>query len=458
MAGQNQNADIPSGWLSKSTKVARGINLAWWLETIAAPLVIIGIAGAAALLLVRHLLPGVSLIELSAWTGGSLIIVSLVSWLVAKRHFETPESSMVRIEETMEMGNALSAARAGVRSWPPLPAKVDTGFTWNWPRIVVPPLAAITLLAGGLFIPVKASSNGTNSAKSEPQAWERIEADLERLEREDNIDENYIEETRKQLEELRSTDEDEWFSHSSLEATDALEQKHNSELNKLERDLDVASRTLGSLQEQNGKLPKNRKDALTEQFDQALQGLQNGALKPNEELLEQLKNLDPQNLGQLNQDQVDQLRENLEKAKQACKDCKGNGNGGPSDEFIDALLDGDQPMGGEPNQGNQEGPEGEEQEGGRGGIDRGPGHSGGVLGDKSDPLASGDLETLKAKDLSNSLPGDLLQLQDSAHDASTDPVKPQSGGSIGSTGAGGDRVWRESLDPEEQKTIKRFFE
>jgi hypothetical protein len=32
------------------------------------------------------------------------------------------------------------------------------------------------------------------------------------------------------------------------------------------------------------------------------------------------------------------------------------------------------------------------------------------------------------------------------------------GGDTQATGKGGDRVWRDSLDPAEQKTLKRFFE
>jgi hypothetical protein len=37
-------------------------------------------------------------------------------------------------------------------------------------------------------------------------------------------------------------------------------------------------------------------------------------------------------------------------------------------------------------------------------------------------------------------------------------VGERAGGAAGSTGAGGDRVWKDSLDPEEQKALKKFFE
>jgi hypothetical protein len=73
-------------------------------------------------------------------------------------------------------------------------------------------------------------------------------------------------------------------------------------------------------------------------------------------------------------------------------------------------------------------------------------------------LKGGDLEALEAKDLSRSLPGDLLQLQDGEHDVDKSAAGTAAGGGINSTGAGGDRVWKESLDPEEQKALKKFFE
>ena len=70
----------------------------------------------------------------------------------------------------------------------------------------------------------------------------------------------------------------------------------------------------------------------------------------------------------------------------------------------------------------------------------------------------GALEGVESKDLSRAMPGDLLQLQDGEHDVDKSAVGPQAGGAAGATGAGGDRVWKDALDPEEQKALKKFFE
>ena len=358
---------------------------------------------------------------------------------------------MVRIEDSMRMRNALSAAQAGVAPWPELPEKVNAGVSWNWQRLVIPPIAVLAFLLAGLLIPVSALPGEDEDPPEAPLAWEQIEADLERLGQDDIIDETYLEEMKKKLDELRSKEEEEWFSHSSLEATDSLKQQHKSELERLQRDLDRAERALGNLQQNAGNIPQAQKDQLLNQFDQALQGLQNGALKPNPDLLDQLQQLDPNQLGNLNQEQLEQLRENMQKAGQACKDCQGGGGGGEGDEWLDELLDGQ--CEGDGQQGNQPGPGN-----GNGGVQRGPGHAPGVLGKEGDSLKTGDLESLEAEDLSRSLPGDLLQLQDGEHEVDKSATGTQTGGGVQSTGSGGDRVWRESLDPDEQRTLKRFFE
>lgn len=430
-------------WTRHARRVARRINLGWWLETLSTPLVIAGLAGAFALLLFRRQMPDAPSWVFGAACAAMVLTIGTIAWLMARRRFETPEQSMVRIEAAMRLRSGLSAARAGVAPWPEPPAEIDSGLGWRWQRVLVPPLAALAFLAAGLFLPVTTGA-APDPGRDEPLAWSKIESDLERLDQEEVIDETHLEEIRKQLEELRKQKEEEWFSHSSLEATDALKKQHQSEIQRLERDLGRAENALGQLQKNAGGMPQAEKDRLLNQFDQALQGLQNGALKPNPQLLEQLRNLDPNHLGQLDPDQLQQLRENLRKGGKACQDCQGGGEG---DDWLDELLDGE---------GEGKGREGEGA--GSGGVNRGPGHAPGVLGKEGRKIQTGDLTALEAKDLSRAMPGDLLQLQDGEHEVDRTPGSPAAGGGIGSTGEGGERVWRDSLDPAEQKALKRFFE
>jgi hypothetical protein len=454
---QSPSEKLRDAWTRHATAVARKINLAWWIQTLSTPLVTVGLVGACVLLLIRRELPDSPGWVLGLSSLGTVLLLAGIAWLVARRRFEKPDQSLVRIEASMRLRNALSAAKAGVAPWPELPPKVDAGVEWNWQRVLVPPLAALLFFTAGLFFPVSARTN-PDVGKDEPLAWDQLESDLERLKEEETIDETYIEDMKKRLEELRSQEEEEWFSHSSLEATDNLKKEHSGQVEKLERELTQADKALGNLEKNAGGMPAAEKERLLNQFDQALQGLQNGALRPNPQLLDQLKQLDPKNLGQIPPEQLQQLRDAMKKAGQACKDCQGGNGGGQGDEWLDELLDGD---GDGKGSGGKEGdqPGDEPGEGaGKGGVDRGPGHAPGMLGAEGKKLDTGDLTGLESKDLSRSLPGDLLQLQDGEHDVDKTAVGPRAGGATGATGYGGDRVWKDALDPDEQKALKKFFE
>jgi hypothetical protein len=454
LGSENSNRDH---WQSKASQVARKVNFAWWLETLSAPLLIAAIIGAVGLLVVRREFATLAPWILPACIGGTLVVLLLACWARAAGKFERPEQSLVRIEAAMRMRNALSAASAGVAPWPAPVEKIDADLTWQWPRLLIPPLGALVLLAAGLLIPVTAKSSDPLAAPEQPQAWKQISSELDQLTKEEVVDEKYLEETRKKLEELKTQEEEQWFSHSSLEATDSLKKAHRSEAERVERELGRAEKALGNLEKNAGGASQAEKNRMMEEFDQALQGLQNGAMKPNPQLLEQMKQLDLKDMAKLTPEQIEQLKENLKKHSEAMGKCNGKGEG---EDWSDELLAGDGEGEGE-GKGNGDGKgegEGEGEGPGKGGVSRGPGHDPNVLGAEKDRLETGALTGLEAKDLSRSTPGDLLELQDGEHDVDKTPSKISEGGKTDATGKGGDRVWRDALDPAEQRTLKKFFE
>ncbi len=434
-------------WLATAKQVSRKVNFAWWLETLSAPLLVVAVSGAVALLVVRRAFPHIEPWMLAASTSGVIAVLALGCRAWAARKFERPEQSLVRIEAAMRLRNSLSAASAGVAPWPTPVERIDAGLAWQWPRLLIPPLGALVMLAAGLLIPITARSLNPAGPPEQPQAWKQLSAELDQLTKEEVVDEKYLEETRKNLDELKSQEEEQWFSHSSLEATDSLKKSHRAEAERVERELGRADKALATLEKNAGASNQAERNRLMEEFDQALQGLQNGAMKPNPALLEQMKQLDLKDMAKLTPEQIEQLRENLKKHSEAMKNGKGEGEG---EDWSDELLAGE---------GEGEG-EGEEKgEGpGKGGVDRGPGHSPGVLGAEKDPLETGELTGLEAKDLSQATPGDLLELQDGEHEMDHSPSGISQGGNTEATGKGGDRVWRDALDPAEQRTLKRFFE
>ena len=103
---------LRDAWTRQAATVARKINLAWWIETLSTPLVTVGLIGACVLLLVRREAPDSQLWILSLSAAGTVLLLGGIAWAVARRRFEKPEQSMVRIEASMRLRNAHSAARA----------------------------------------------------------------------------------------------------------------------------------------------------------------------------------------------------------------------------------------------------------------------------------------------------------------------------------------------------------
>lgn len=439
-------------WWRKANEVRLRVNAAWWMETMSTPLVVLAVTGAAAVLWVRREMPLTAPWMLYLSVAAVIVLTALVCLAVAARRFEKPEQSLVRIEAAMRLRNALSAAKAGVAPWPAPVHRIDAGLQWQWPRLLVPLLGALVLLAAGLWLPITARQTKTASTPEQPQAWKQLSAELDMLTKEEVVDEKYLEETRRKLEELKAQKEEQWFSHSSLEATDNLKKNHRDEAERVERELGRADKALGELEKNAGTANEAAKQRMMEEFDQALQGLQNGSMKPNPQLLEQMKNLDLKNLSELPPEQLQQLREQMEKNAGKLGEGNGEGNG---ENWDDELL-GDC-------QGDCEGQcdgqcEGKKNGPGKGGIQRGPGHAPGVLGKEKDGVETGKMEGLAATDLSRAAPGDLLELQDGEHELDKTPSQLKAGGDTEATGKGGDRVWRDSLDPDEQRVLKRFFE
>lgn len=434
-------------WQAKAKKISGRVNLAWCLETLSAPLLIFSVVAAVALLAIRREWPGIELGILISAVLGSISLLVVIGVVYSRKRFETPDQSLVRIDAAMRLKNALSTANAGAGPWPAPLGKIDAGLNWQWPRLLVPPLGALVLLLAGLLIPMPAKGIQGTGAQEQPQAWKQLNSEIDQLTQEEVIDEKYLEETRKKLEELESQAEEQWFSHSSLEATDSLKKSHRAETDRIERELGRAEKALSNLEKNAGSASPEEKNRMLEEFDQALQGLQNGAMKPNPALLAQMKQLDLKNMAQLTPEQLEQLRANLAKNSEAMKKCKSCGEG---EDWSDELLaDG--------NQGQGEGEDGKNGPG-KGGVDRGPGHDPNVLGKEKNGPEIGELTGLQAKDLSNATPGDLLELQDGEHDINTNSSQIAAGGDTQATGKGGDRVWKDALDPDEQRTLKRFFE
>ena len=430
-------------WRAIAQRTSRKINLGWWLQVLSTPLLITGLIIACAILIIRRELDSLPWLQIILGTAGIISLTGLICWLVARSKFESNKQSLVRLEAAMRLRNALTAADHNVAPWPDVPANINDGTSWHWRRILPPLVGATLIIACGFLIPIHAKSN-IDDTPPEPSAWSDLDTDLNQLDNQEIVQQEYIAEMREKLEKLREQSPDDWFSHSSLEATDTLKKNHQNEQKSLKSNLQRAERNLSELQRGGAKMNNAQKERLLKDFDQALQQMQQGKMKPNKELLKQLQNLDPKELDKLTPEQMNQLRENMRQHAEKLK------------------QEGENP-GDQPNEGEQggEGEKESDQPGnspGNGDINRGPGSAPNLLGDPRADAGKGKLERLQSDNLDHTLPGDLLQTQDGEHDVDRSKQGPTAGGHADSRGKGGDRVWKESLLPAEKKALKKFFE
>ncbi|MBK1835334.1 hypothetical protein [Roseibacillus ishigakijimensis] len=445
-----------STWLRRAQATARRCNWAWFLDRLALPLVLLGLLATAFILVIRREGSSLPLLPVLCGSGGAFVLALLIAWWQARRRFTTLPQALVRLETAMALDNALTAARAGVTPWPAPGETSSDGTRWNWPRLLLPPLAILLLLSAACLLPISAKSQHSPPPE-EPGNRQALQASLDELREEKLVDEDYLDDLEEKINKLREQPEENWFDHAALEATDTLKETHEKNLRELEKSLQKAERSLQALQNNAAELTPGNRERLMGEFAEALEKMNRGAMKPNQELREQLGKIDPSQLGQLSPEQLNQLRQNMrehaQKMQQSAPGQPGGGEG-PGGEWLDELLQ-------EGGTGNQPGQAGQQpgSQPGQGGINRGPGTAPGVLGQKGDPLAGGGLEGLQSRDLSQTLPGDLLQLEDGEHQV--DKVAPgvRGGGQVDNLGQGGDLIWKiaPNLHPAEKQALREFF-
>jgi hypothetical protein len=425
-------------------------NFGWWLHGLGGPLVVVSLLAACAALWWRRLDP--EAVALWMWPLVAAIVIGcgFWSWWRQRRKFISEQAAMVVLEDRYHLHNALTTATAGRGPWPVPPPYPPPVRKWHWPNTLVPPFVAAALLAAGLLIPVPAPAVATMA--EEPPAWKAMEEDLRKMVDKKVVDPKSAEETRKAIEQLRAGGKDEWYKHATLEATDRLQKNHKDSMRALERELRRAGENAAPLGANAPSLSPAQKERHEEQLQRALDGLRAAGLQPNAELRKQLEKLDPEQLGQLNRMQLDEMLDGLRQAADALREQRQAGKepgAGENGEDGDGDGDGD-------GNGEGEGDPGDPRNG-RGGPNRGPGEGGNPLGEQGAELKPAGPQPLKTRDFSQARPGDLLELKNQEHEVEEVSPGQQAGGKTESRGGGG-AAWQDSLHPREQEALKRIFE
>jgi len=437
-------------WTRRAASLARRVNLGWWLDRFNA-LVMVSLVGfALSILAARIYVTSLLTLPVVAGSlGGIVLLLALVAWLLSRRRFIGLEEGLVRLDDRLHLHNRLSAAYHRIGPWPANVTDFSAaGFRWRYGRAVLPGLLALALVAAAWYVPVRKLSTGEVVTPVEPGAWEQMADWLATLEEENLIEESAVEELESRIEELRDQPEDEWFSHSSLEATDTLAETLGRQLRDMASEMAALDRNIAALKGFSTEMSEAGRAQKLKEFAEALDALEGSGLAMNEALMKQLKELDPSSLGRetlsgLSPGQLKSLQEQLQKGSGAL----GSLEGLPSMGEDPAM---------QPGTGMGMG-QGEGMAPGRGGVDRGRGDAPISFGETEDNLGTSKIENVKNEDLSRATIGEVLGLGETERELDESATGPQAGGGVSSTGQGGDAVSRETLRPDEQAVLKRYF-
>lgn len=433
-------------WTRRAASLARRVNLGWWLDRFNGLLVVSLVVFALAILAARSYGSTLATGPILAGALGVVVtLLALVAWLISRRHYIGLEEGLVRLDDRLLLHNRLSSAYHRIGPWPGEVTDLSAAaFPWRHRRAILPALLGLALVAAASYAPIKKSIPGEALAPVEPGAWEQIEDWLATLEEENLIDESVIKELESRVEELRDQPEDEWFSHSSLEATDTLAETLGRQLREMASEMAALDRNIAALKGFSAEMSEAGREQKLKEYAEALEALEGSGLAMNEALMKQLQDLDPSSLGQetlsgLSGEQLKSLQEQLKKGSGAL----GSLEGLPS-------------MGDDPSLQQGRG-QGEGTTPGQGGLERGRGDAPLFFGDTEDNLDTKKIESIKNEDLSRATVGEMLGLGETERELDQSATGSQAGGAVSSTGQGGDAVSRERLRPDEAAVLKRYF-
>lgn len=420
-------------WRSSAQSVAFRVNLGWWLKYFTPWLLSAGVLAMAGILIARRNRWD----ESWSWWGffALLLIGGAVAFFFSRSRWFSARDALVRLDSVQGLNNRLSAASAGVGPWPAASSAqaTDPMLRWDLRESLLPSVAVLALLLGASQIPIPDALRPSDAGKIEkPTAMKQVEDWVEKLKAAEELDQEKVEALARQLNELSKKNPQDWYSQANLEAADSMREQTALAARSLQRDAEMADQVAEALSTQGAQMDPEMAKELSKQLGDALQNMAAGKLGMSKEMMEQLKNMDPNKLGrQLNQQQLQQIRDNLKKGLQACKNCAG------LPEFKEGP--------------GEEGP-------GKGGITRGPGTAPLSLSEHESQLATQKVETISNDDMSRATTGDMIALTNAKPKADGEGFTTGvSGQEAAEPGKGGEAVWRDNLMPEERESLRAYF-
>lgn len=427
-------------WENRASALAWRINLAAWLARAAPATFFVASAFAIAFYGLRRA-------QISLWTGAVLLVVAWIAagvacWWRARRGFYRPEEARVLLESHLRLDTRLTAASLGLMQWPTEPLALPEVVRWRLGPTSGWFGGALALLALAVVAPIPKDSF-RNRPSGPPPALLQTESMLNQLQEMKIAEPQAIEQLQERAQELAKRPPEQQYSHSALEAADALKNQTAVAAANLGRGLDAASNAMRAA---NGPDMKGA----SAQLQAALAGLRGGAMPASKDLLSQLpgSELDLKNLTAEQREALAQLLAGMAAGANGVAGAAGNA------EVAQGSGSG---------QGNGRGRgrgRGEGNDGwGSGGEGGGGGHAPFELAKSGSDAGDGSAEALKNADaLKRFAMGDKLGTSAGAHEV--DPSQaagPMSAGDVASPASGGEAVWVNRLTPAERTALKKHF-
>jgi hypothetical protein len=475
-----QLPEDPAGrfWQASARRLAREINLGWWVADWLPWAFAVGGGGIVAVLLARMQAAADGAAGSASgdavrrvwWViAAAAVATGIAAWWRARRRFETPATARVRLEEALGLDARLTAAAAGVGRWPERPERIRWPVEWRWrrPAGLLAGLAALLVVAAR--VPIAGAGGVRRHAIEKPTDVRLVEEWVERLRETELVDERAAREIDRRIEELLERPRENWFEHASLEAAGSLKERTAADLRELAGNLAKAERAAAALEAASAGLPADVRAALAREFAAGKLGLEAGGLEPGSRLAELLRELDAADLAALTPEEwaaiADRLAANRALLREALAKCKGFDLGeceGWCEECADA-----EPCGA--CEGCKDGKDcrkacktcgrSRTARPGRGGVNRGRGDAELAFGQKND-LGTQAVEKLAGRlDPTRAAPDEVLAVIDGDHEVDRTAYEgPRAGGAVADAGDGGSAARVDALLPREQAAVRRFFE
>ena len=413
-------------WESRAAALARRINLAAWIAR-AAPA---GFFVATAFAVSFYALRRADAPLVPAWFALIVALGVAAVWCAwrARAGFFAADEARVLLESHLRLDTRLTAAQLGLVAWPAEPVTLPPVVRWQLRASLAWVAASAALLALAVWAPVSHEAYASHPSGPPPSLLQ-TETMLDALKQLNVAEPQAIQQLEERARELARRPADEQYSHSALEAADALRDQTAVSAAALARGLDSASNALRSANSgADMKGPAGRLSA-------ALSGLRDGALPANKDLLANMPGSEI-DLKNLTAEQRAALAQQLANAAKGLSGIAGATGAGAKVAEPDPNATGI----------------------GAGGPGGGGGSAPLALAAQQSDAGDGNLQGMSGEALKRFALGDKLGTTSGAHEA--DPTKmlaPMSAGGVSAPAAGGEAVWVNRLTPAERAALKNFF-